>query len=88
MWQCERAVSLSRLVGWPGRSSLQPVVPIVRPAMQVRDRKHQNVAIVHGIDQPVWKPTEPAAADAFTPRMPRLRKALDSVRGSQHLNQS
>ena len=79
-----RTWGLSTPNGRPGKSSLQPVAPIVRPAMQVRDRKHQDVAVVDGIDQPIREPTEPAA---FAQRMPRLRQARDSVRGSQHLNQ-
>jgi hypothetical protein len=55
--------------------------------MKVRDRQHQDVAVVDGVDEPVREAAEALTADTFAERMPRLRKALDAVRGRQHLNQ-
>ena len=55
--------------------------------MQVRDRQHQDVAVVEGMDQSVREPAEAAAANAFAERMPRVRKARDAVRSGQHLDQ-
>jgi hypothetical protein len=55
--------------------------------MQVRDRQHQDVAVVDGVDQSVRKPAEAAAANAFGERMPRLGKSRDAVRGGQHLDE-
>src|SRR5712691_1222108 len=69
------------------RSSLQAIAPVIWPAMQVRDRQHQDVAVVGGVDQSVGEPTEAAAANAFAQRVPRPRKARDAIRSGQHLNQ-
>jgi hypothetical protein len=61
------------------------MAPIIRPAMQVRDRQHQDVAVVDGVEQSVRKPAEAAAANAFGERMPRLGKSRDAVRGGQRV---
>ena len=71
----------SRLCPQAGGSPLQPIAPIVRPAMQVRDRQYQDVAFVDGVDQPVREPAETAAANTFAEQMPSLRKARDAVCG-------
>src|SRR5882757_8225314 len=55
--------------------------------MQVSDRQHQDVAVVDGVDQPVWKAAEAAAVDAFAQRVPCIRKAHDAIRGRQHIDQ-
>jgi hypothetical protein len=60
------------------RSSLQPIAQLVRPAMQVRDRQHEDVAVIEGV---VREPAETAAANTFAERMPSLRKADDAVCG-------
>jgi hypothetical protein len=49
--------------------------------MQVRDRQHEDVAVVEGVDQPVREPAETAAADTFAERMPSITKARDAVCG-------
>lgn len=55
--------------------------------MQVRDRHHQDVAVVEGVDQPVREPAETATPNTFAERMPCVRKARDAVCGGQDLNQ-
>ena len=50
-------------------------------------KKSRCFAIVDGINQSVREPAEAAAAHTLAQRMPRLRKASDAARGSQHLNQ-
>ena len=74
----ERAIR--RLCLQAGRRSwLQPIAPIVRPAVQVRDGQHEDVAIVESVDQPIREPAETAAANTFAEQMPSLRKARDAV---------
>ena len=70
-----------------GKSSPDPITPIVRPAMQMRDRQYHDIAVVDGVNHSVREPAEAAAAHTLAQRMPRLRKASDAARGSQDLNQ-
>jgi hypothetical protein len=55
--------------------------------MQMRDRQYHDIAVVNGVNQSVRDPAEAAPARTIAQRMPRLRKASDAARGSQHLNQ-
>jgi len=71
---CQEWAIRASAPGRAGGSSLQPIAPIVRPAMQVRDRQHEDVAVVDGVDQPVREPAETAAANIFAEQMPSLRK--------------
>jgi hypothetical protein len=58
-------------------SSLQAIAPIVRPAMQMRDREHEDVIFVEGVDQRVRESAKTTAANAFAER---LAKAQESAR--------
>ncbi len=53
----------------------------------MRDRQNQNVATVDGVNQPVGKPAQPAAADALRQSMPGLGIARNAVRRGQHFDQ-
>jgi hypothetical protein len=55
--------------------------------MQMRDRPHEDIAIVDRVNQPVGEPAEAVAANALSERMPSLWKAHDPVRGGEYLNQ-
>ncbi len=66
--------------------SLQAIAPVVWAAMKMSDRKDENIAVVHGVDQSVREAAEAATADAFSQRMPCFRKADNSVCCRQDLD--
>ena len=67
----------ARSLGYSRR--FHTISPVVRAAMQVRNGEDQDVAVLSVVDDTARKPSQTAAPDAFTKRMPRIRKAANSI---------